>query len=59
MAFKLCLHPEATNLILSASAPEGPLEVLESDAVASVLERCDSSFPVSRAGDLDPITAVA
>jgi hypothetical protein len=27
------LHPEATNLILSTSTPEGPLEVLESDAV--------------------------
>jgi hypothetical protein len=29
------LHPVATNLILSASTPEGPLKVLESDAVAS------------------------
>jgi hypothetical protein len=49
----------ATILILSTTTPEGPSEVLGSDAFASASEGCDSVFPVSRFGDLDPITAVA
>jgi hypothetical protein len=44
----VALHPEATNFILSASTPEGSLEVLESGAVLLFSEGCDSVFPVSR-----------
>jgi hypothetical protein len=53
------LHPAVTFLILSSATPEGPLEVLESDAVASVSGRMRFRLPDFSAGDLDPITAVA
>lgn len=49
------LHPVATNLILSATSPEGPLEVVESDAMFLLSEGCDSDFPVTRSvGSIRP-----
>ena len=58
-ALSCMLHPAVTFLILSSATPEGPLEVLESDAVASVSGRMRFRLPDFSAGDLDPITAVA
>jgi hypothetical protein len=51
------LHPEVTNLILSASTPEGPLEVLESDAVLPFWKDAIPVFPVSRLGVTDSSTS--
>ena len=49
------LHPVATNFILSATTPEGPPEVLGSDAVASVSGRMRFRLPGFPVGDLDPL----